>query len=253
MTRKSFKFLLLVLVVNTVLFTVASVVGFSIWWVLLAEVALWVGYIMVKAWFDPAQRLVAQGSHMGWAAAGTMRDEHGWRDTLLRRNGVVTRVSYKTKLLYIVEPVPSGPHKDFIEIEHLMGPPDAVVLRSDDPVTRVRAALLEIEANTEIPAMSLVRPGVEGLLRNAERVRYSIENDGIEPRTLAYLLIHNVAMDQLTSGEHHIYRGTLGPVGRGLKSAYMAANRKLMEVGYQDDETRKHSEAEVMREVGEVG
>lgn len=247
------KFLIGVGVVNTLLFTGARVIDISIWWVLLAEVVLFVGYIMVKSWFDPAQQLVNQGAHMGWTAAGTMRDEHGWRDTLLRRNGVVTRVSYKTKLLYIVEPAPSGPYKDFLEIEHRMVLPDMVMLRSDDPVSRVRAALLEIEANTEIPALSLVRPGVEGLLRDAERVRYSIENDGIEPRTLAYLLIHNFAMAKLTCGEHHIYRGTLGPVGQGLKLAYSAANRKLMEVGYQDDETRKRSEAEVMRAVGEVG
>lgn len=247
------KFLVGVGVVNTLLFTGAKVIDISIWWVLLAEVVFFVGYIMVKSWFDPAQQLVNQGAHMGWTAAGTMRDENGWRDTLLRRNGVVTRVSYKTKLLYIVEPAPSGPYKDFLEIEHLMGLPDVGMLLSDDPVSRVRAALLEIEANTEIPAMSLVRPGVEGLLMDAERVRYSVENDGIEPRTLAYLLIHNVAMDQLTSGEHHIYRGTLGPVGRELKLAYTAANLKLMEVGYQDDETLKRSEVEVMREVGEVG
>lgn len=134
-----------------------------------------------------------------------------------------------------------------------MATQNAVVLRADDPVSRVRAALLEIEASGEIPGMSLVQSGVKALLRDAERVRYSIEDDRLEPRTLAYLLIHNVAMESLISGAHHIYQGTLGLVGQTVKETYLAANRKLVEVGFQDDEERSRSEAEVMREISEVG
>lgn len=114
------KFLLLLLVVNTALFTVAKVIGFSIWWVLLAEVVLWVGYIMVKAWFDPTQKLVNQGAHMGWTAAGMVRSADGMREMLMKRDGMMVRVAYKEKALFIVEPRAEGPYRDFVELERVL-------------------------------------------------------------------------------------------------------------------------------------
>lgn len=120
MTGKFFKFLLALGVVNTGLFYFANSQQIPIWVVLSIEVLLYGAWIMVKAWFDPAQQLVRQGAHMGWVAAGTMIDEEGWRDTLLRRNETVVRVSYKEKALYIVEPTPDGPYRSFVELERFL-------------------------------------------------------------------------------------------------------------------------------------
>jgi hypothetical protein len=110
------KFLFGLCLANTVLFTVAILVGLSIWWVLLAEVALWIGYIMVKAWFDPTQQLVNQGARMGWAAAGTVRDPEGFRDIQMKRDDVTVRISYADKRIYIVAPTPSGPYESFLDV-----------------------------------------------------------------------------------------------------------------------------------------
>lgn len=120
MTPKFLRFLLLAAVLNTVLFAVSNIVGISIWWLLGTEIMLFIAYVMVKAWIDPAQKLVNQGAHMGWTAAGTVRDAEGWRDTVLRRNDVVVRVSYKEKALYIVEPRLEGPYRDFVELERIL-------------------------------------------------------------------------------------------------------------------------------------
>lgn len=114
------KFLLLALVVNTAVFTVAKIVGFSIWWVLPTSAVLWVGYILLKAWFDPTQTLVNQGAHMGWTAAGMVRGADGMREMLMKRDGMVVRVAYKEQALYIVEPRVEGPYRDFVELERFL-------------------------------------------------------------------------------------------------------------------------------------
>jgi hypothetical protein len=116
----SLKFLLILCAVNTVLFTVANMVNISIWLVVLAEVVLYGLWVMVRTWFDPAQQLGLQGSHMGWTHAGVERDAKGFRDNLMKRDGLVARISYRDKRVYIIEPAPSGPYKDFVEIERVL-------------------------------------------------------------------------------------------------------------------------------------
>ena len=114
------KFILILMVVNTVLFTGAKLTGIPVWQVLVAEAiayAIWIGW---KAWFSPAQQLTNQASHMGWRAVGTVKDEDGYRDTLLQRDGVVVRISFQRKCVFIVEPEERGPYKDFVELERTL-------------------------------------------------------------------------------------------------------------------------------------
>lgn len=108
------------MVVNTVLFTGAMLTGFPVWQVLVAEAiayAIWVGW---KAWFSAAQQLANQASYMGWRAVGTVKDEDGYRDTLLQRDGVVVRISFQRQCVFILEPEESGPYRDFVEIERTL-------------------------------------------------------------------------------------------------------------------------------------
>jgi hypothetical protein len=111
------KFILILLIVNTVLFTVAKLTGVPLWQVLIAEAVAYAIWIAWKAWFSVAQQLTNQASHMGWRAVGTIKDEEGYRDTLLQRDGVVARISFQRKCVFVIEPQESGPYKDFLEIE----------------------------------------------------------------------------------------------------------------------------------------
>ncbi len=111
------KLLLILFAINTVAFTVAKLAAIPVWQVLIAEVVLFAVWVCWKAWFSKAQKLVNQAAHMGWLAVGTVRDEDGFRDSLLKRDGVVARVSFQRKCVFIVEPHESGPFKDFVEIE----------------------------------------------------------------------------------------------------------------------------------------
>lgn len=120
MNRKYFKFLLGLGVVNTLLFTGAKVFDISIWWVLLAEVVVYIGYIMAKSWLNPAQQLVNQGAHMGWTNAGVVRGADGMREMLMKRDSMVVRVAYLEKAVYMVEPRVEGPYRDFVELEQIL-------------------------------------------------------------------------------------------------------------------------------------
>jgi hypothetical protein len=170
------KFLLILCVVNTVLFTAANLVNISIWLVLMAEVVLYGLWVVIR---------------------------------------------------------------------HRLNP--------NDPLQRVRAAIREIESKGEIRNLHLVKAGVEGLLSDRQRVRYSIEEQKLEPMTLAYLLIHNVAVEGLTTGENHIYRGTLSMAGRELESVYTAAVQKLVEVGYMSEAERRQDGLRIEQEIKSVG
>ena len=91
-----------------------------VWQILIAEAVGYGCWIAWKAWFSAAQQLTNQASHMGWRAVGTVKDENGYRDTLLQRDDVVARVSFQQKCVFIVEPEESGPYKDFVEIERAL-------------------------------------------------------------------------------------------------------------------------------------
>ena len=88
------KFLLVLLAVNTVLFTAAKLTETPVWQVLILEAIGYATWIAWKAWFSRAQQLVNQASHMGWSAVGTVKDEAGYRDSVLQREGIVARVSF---------------------------------------------------------------------------------------------------------------------------------------------------------------
>lgn len=115
------KFILILMVVNTLLFTAAKLTGIPLWQVLVAEAIAYAIWIAWKAWFSVAQQLANQASHMGWSAVGTVKDGNGYRDSLLQRDGVVAKISFQKKCVFVVEPQESGPYKDFVEIERWIG------------------------------------------------------------------------------------------------------------------------------------
>lgn len=186
---------------------------------------------------------------MNWRAAGTSKDEEGYRDTLLERDGVIVRVSFRKKCVFLVEPQSSGPHKDFLEVERLIAQQQS----PDDPVERARAALLDIEAKNEIPGLSAAKPKVLNLLQDREKVAYSINVDKVDPRNLIYLLIHNVTLDELCTGDHHIYRGVLSMQGNLLQQAYAAASNQMTARGMQDRAEQENGMASLRKEISEIG
>lgn len=234
---------------NTVIFTFAVFLGIAIWKVLLAEIILFFVWNALRSWGHPAHQLVKQASHMNWRAVGTSKDEEGYRDTLLERNGVIARVSFRKKCVFLAEPESVGPYKDFLEVERALAQQQSL----DSPVGKARAALTDIEASDEIPGLSSAKNEVLELLRDVEKTTYSINEDKIDPRSLVYLLIHSVTLKALCTGDNHVYRGVLSMRGNLLLQAYEAASQKMTEGGLQDENEHKKGLAALKQEISEIG
>ena len=120
LSRATMRFLLALLVVNTVLFTAAGMAGVSRWLVIGVEVigvVLWTAW---RTWWDRAQQLANQARYMGWSAVGMERDAAGFRDSILEKDGVVAKISWQRKDVTIVEPTLAGPFRDFVELDRFL-------------------------------------------------------------------------------------------------------------------------------------
>jgi hypothetical protein len=114
------RFILILLVLNTLLFTGAKLANIPIWMVIAGEAVACAILIAWKAWFSSAQQLANQARLMGWEYREIESDVNGYRDTLFERRGVVARISFQEKCIFIVNPEESGPYKDFIELERAL-------------------------------------------------------------------------------------------------------------------------------------
>src|SRR5690606_15879510 len=94
---------------------------------------------------------------------------------------------------------------------------------------RVQAALADIERAEVLPGLALLRDCIRSQLRDVERTRASIEEDGLTPEALVFLLASNVANAELCSGQHHIYRGVLSQSGRTLLATFEKASQLMVE------------------------
>lgn len=114
------RFLLGLFLVNTAFFTIAKLFDRSLWWVVIADVVALAVYVALKTWFSRSQTLINQGAHMGWVFREIVRDEAGYRDALLERDGVVARVSWQKGYVTLAWPAPIGPHRDFVAVERAL-------------------------------------------------------------------------------------------------------------------------------------
>lgn len=117
MNPRFFLFLVVLCVVNTVLFTIATISDIPIWKVVIGEAIIFALWIFIRALRSPAQKLGKQGMSMGWTFAGLVKSDSGLRDTLLERNGIVARISFEEKCVFIEKPAKEGPFRDFVEVE----------------------------------------------------------------------------------------------------------------------------------------
>ncbi len=115
-----FKFVLILGVANIVLVALIHWIGVSISWVISVEVVGFVGYILWTTWTHPAQQLANQAADMNWEALSSDKDSGGRRDVLLRKAGVIAKISYQQQCISIVDPCNAGPFKDFFEVERFM-------------------------------------------------------------------------------------------------------------------------------------
>lgn len=123
----------------------------------------------------------------------------------------------------------------------------------NDPVRRVRAALSEIERSRRIPGLEFFKGELLELIRQRDHVVASIDKEHRDPTALIYVMIGNIAIRRLTSGECHIYRGVLNYEGQSLRAAFTAASERLIACG---DLNRADYEADLVnlrKEIAQLG
>ncbi len=118
---------------------------------------------------------------------------------------------------------------------------------------RVKESLASIEKAELIPGFHLVKEGVRKQLKDRDRTRASIDEDGLSPDGLVYLLVSNVANALLCSGQHHIYRGVLNMSGKQLLAAFAKASEMMVQCGVHSQEDHERDMRSLKKEIAEVG
>jgi hypothetical protein len=118
---------------------------------------------------------------------------------------------------------------------------------------QVKEALASIERAELIPGFDLVKDGIREQLKDRARTRASIEEDGLSPDGLIYLLASNIANTQLCTGNHHIYRGVLSMSGKQLLAAFGKASEMMVHCGIHSKEEHERELRSLKKEISEIG
>lgn len=118
---------------------------------------------------------------------------------------------------------------------------------------RVQAALADIERMETLPGFSLVRDGIREQLRDVARTRASIDEDGLTPEALVFLLASNIANAELCTGQHHIYRGVLSQSGKSLLATFEKASQLMVERGVHSQDEHERDMKSIRKEIAEIG
>jgi hypothetical protein len=106
----------LLLVVNAAL--VLS--GVALWQGLIVNIVLVPVLIVGSVLLSKPQRLAWQAQRLGWEFCGFERDDRGFRDSLLTRQGIVVKISWSRKCVFIVSPSVSEPLADFAAVDRYL-------------------------------------------------------------------------------------------------------------------------------------
>lgn len=106
------------------------------------------------------------------------------------------------------------------------------------------------------PSFENVRKTVEEIImKNKEKIREIMTRDNISPRRTVYSWINNVSGDMLESGQYHIYRGVLNPMGQGneLLKIFDISTDKLVEVGDMSKDKAEQHKKNIRNCISSIG
>jgi hypothetical protein len=124
---------------------------------------------------------------------------------------------------------------------------------ADDPVVRARTALARIKRRGEIAAFGWLEADISGVLRNRQVVIDALHSLGEDEEALVYVIIADVAFEQLVSGQHHMSCGRLSAKGRLILSAYKSATARLVQFGAYDWATYDADLASLRQAIKDIG
>ena len=101
----------------------------------------------------------------------------------------------------------------------------------------------------------LVREHIEKIILSQLDKSVDVIQKGMTPRQWVYITIANIAGDLVESGNYHIYRGVLNPLGSGndLLKLFDAAIDQLTQIGALDAKDAKKQKATIRDNIKSVG
>ena len=104
-------------------------------------------------------------------------------------------------------------------------------------------------------AFAIVRKKIEEVILGDPEDFVQIIQGGRQPRQWIWSAIANVAGDHVESGEYHIYRGALNPLGpgKGLLALFDMAVDELVKLGCLTPEVGQQQKSAVRSNIADVG
>ncbi|WP_428388746.1 hypothetical protein [Mucisphaera sp.] len=133
-----------------------------------------------------------------------------------------------------------------------------------NPITRfflpksVKAAigiLDELEYQFDTEAFRIIRPIVEQRIIKNQGQYNKVLNEGTPVRFVVMGMLADLAADHVESGQYHVYRGVLDPMGPGqdFLNIFDKILREGEKLGYNDKETVDTQMAAIRKNIKSVG
>lgn len=113
--------------------------------------------------------------------------------------------------------------------------------------------LNEIGAQFDCEAFQIVRSTLEDDFLAGNREVVALVKQGVSPQAQVYNAITNLAGDLVESGNYHVYRGVLSPVGEDLLRLFDTATDGLAHIGAIDADHAKKQKAGIRKNIKSVG
>lgn len=113
----------------------------------------------------------------------------------------------------------------------------------------------EASCTFDNPAYELVRSKIEEVINEKPNEIVNLIQGGTPPRQWIYTAIANLAGDLVQSGEYHMYRGVLNPLGLGkdLLRLHDSAIDELVRIGVVDSNSAATAKKAIRENIKEVG
>ena len=124
-----------------------------------------------------------------------------------------------------------------------------------DEIQSVLDKLKEAEKKFNSPSFPIIVNMVKGSISEAPDKIVSMVRESKSVHQTVYIMIANVAGDEVESGKHHMYRGVLNPLGDGneLLRIYNLALDELVKIGYVSAENARANKKAILENIKEVG
>ncbi len=124
-----------------------------------------------------------------------------------------------------------------------------------DEIQSILNALKEIDKKINSSAFHLIVKQIKGAISELPDKIVSMVKESESIHQTVYIMIANVAGDEVESGKHHMYRGVLDPLGDGneLLKIYNFALDELVKLGYVSKNVAKENKSAIQENIKDVG